>query len=70
MDSSDGIAAVDTAAYKPIPKDYESRMTEQLKGILEHGQLRADNLARMRETYLALNIQPNLTRYGWMRAEA
>jgi len=65
-----GIGAVDTAAYKPVPKDYESKMTEKLKGILEFGQLRADNLAKMRETYVALNIQPNLTRYGWMRAEA
>ncbi|HZN34672.1 MAG TPA: amidohydrolase family protein [Pirellulaceae bacterium] len=65
-----GIAGVDPAAYKPVPKDYESRMSEKLKSILEFGQLRADNLSRMKETYIALAIQPDLTRYGWIREPA
>lgn len=43
-------------------------MTAELKTMLEFGQLRADNLTRMRETYLALAIEPEQIRYGWMRA--
>src|SRR5204863_1811271 len=35
-----GIQAVDTGSYKPVPKDYESRMTQKLKTLLEFGQLR------------------------------
>jgi hypothetical protein len=65
-----GIQATDTAAYKPVPKDYESRMSGELKTLLEFGQLRADNMARMKETYIALAIQPDHTRYGWMRVKA
>ena len=28
---------------------------------------RADNMEKMKETYVALAIQPDHTRYGWMR---
>src|SRR5882724_8167072 len=62
-----GIAAVDTGSYKPVPKDYESRMSEKLKTVLEFGQLRADNMSKMKETYVALAVQPDHIRYGWMR---
>jgi hypothetical protein len=65
-----GIQALDTGSYKPVPKDYESRIPEKLKTLLEFGQLRADNMAKMKETYIALAIEPNLTRYGWMRVKA
>ena len=65
-----GIKTVETGAYKEIPRDYEARMTDELKTVLEFGQLRADNLTRMRETYLALAIEPQHTRYGWMRAKS
>mgnify|MGYP001604125465 CR=1 FL=1 len=63
-----GIKTVEPIAYKEIPKDYEARMTAELKAVLEFGQLRADNLTRMRETYLALDLEPEHIRYGWMRA--
>jgi hypothetical protein len=39
---------------------------EKLKTVLEFGQLRADNMAKMKETYVALAIEPDHTRYGWM----
>ena len=43
-----GIKAVDPGAYRAVPKDYESRMTDELKAVLEVGQLKeADNLSRM-----------------------
>ncbi len=63
-----GIKALDTGSYKPVPKDYESRMTGELKTLLEFGQLRADNMSKMKETYAALAIEPDNIRYGWMRA--
>jgi len=43
-----------TDAYRPVPKDYESRMTQELKTLLEVGQSRGDNMSRMKETYLLL----------------
>jgi hypothetical protein len=66
-----GIKAVDPGAYRAVPKDYESRMDEELKTVLEFGRLKeADNLSRMRETYAALAIEPDHTRYGWIRVRA
>jgi hypothetical protein len=65
-----GIQAVKTDAYRPVPKDYEARMTPELKTLLEVGQLKGDNLSQMRQTYLALAIQPDHTRYGWIRTSA
>jgi predicted TIM-barrel fold metal-dependent hydrolase len=63
-----GIQAVDTGAYRAVPKDYESRMTEELKAVLEFGQLKqGDNLSRMKEMYTALALEPDHTRYGWIR---
>src|SRR5213592_2855829 len=65
-----GIRAVKTGAYRPVPKDYESRMSKELRTLLEVGQLRSDNMSKMKETYLALAIEPDNTRYGWMRVRA
>ena len=62
-----GIAGVDTTAYKPVPGDYESRMSEKLKTVLEFGQLRSDTMDRMKETYIALALERDHTRYGWVR---
>jgi hypothetical protein len=63
-----GIRALDPGAYKPVPKDYEARMSDDLKRVLEFGQLRADNMDKMKDTYAALAIDPDHTRYGWMRS--
>ena len=63
-----GIASTDAAAYNAVPADYESRMSDELKTVLEFGQFQADNLSKLRETYVALNIEPDHTRYGWIRA--
>ena len=46
-------------------------MTEELKTVLEFGQLKlGDNLSRMKETYAALAVEPDHTRYGWIRVRA
>jgi len=65
-----GVRAVDTGSYQPVPKDYESRMSKELKTLFEFGRLTADNMSRMKETYAALAIEPDHTRYGWMRVRA
>lgn len=58
---------LDTGSYKPVPKDYESRMSKELKTLLEFDKVTADNMAKMKETYVALALEPDHTRYGWMR---
>jgi hypothetical protein len=65
-----GIRSVAAGNYRPVPKDYESRMSQDLKTLLEVGQLRADNMSKMKETYAALAIEPSHTRYGWVRVKA
>jgi hypothetical protein len=65
-----GIQALDAGSYKPVPKDYEARMKPELKTLLEFGQLKADNMSKMKETYAALAIEPDNIRYGWMRVKA
>lgn len=65
-----GITALDAAGYRAVPKDYESRMSDKLKTVLEVGELKADNMSKMKETYAALAIEPDHTRYGWMRVRA
>ena len=62
-----GIASTDTSAYRPVPEDYESRMSDELKTLLEFGELAADNMEKIRETHLALNLPPEIMRYGWIK---
>ena len=63
-----GIESTDASTYKAVPKDYESRMSDELKTVLEYGQFTADNMSKLRETYMALNIAPDHIRYGWIKA--
>ena len=63
-----GIQSTDASAYRPVPEDYESRMSDELKTIMEFGQFTGDNMSKLRETYVALNIEPDHVRYGWIRA--
>ena len=56
-------AEVDRGKRVGVPTE----MPEKLKTVLEVGQLRADAMSRMKETYAALAIEPDHTRYGWMR---
>ena len=65
-----GIPATNTSSYRPVPDDYESRMSDDLKTLLEFDEFSGDNMSRLRETYEALSIEPNNTRYGWMRVTA
>jgi predicted TIM-barrel fold metal-dependent hydrolase len=53
--------------YKPVPQNYESLMTLELKTILEFSGYVADNFSKAKETYLASGGLPDHTRYGWLR---
>jgi uncharacterized protein len=53
--------------FKPIPNDYEKRMTPELRKIMELPAHAADNLSRMKEQYAALGVERSNTRYGWIR---
>jgi len=45
-------------------------MGQELKTLLGFGQLKADNMSRMKETYASLAIEPDHTRYDWIRENA
>ena len=53
--------------FKPVPKDYEKRMSKELKTIMEFPGYTADNMAKLKEDYAAAGAEPSHTRYGWVR---
>jgi hypothetical protein len=55
------------ARFKPVPKDYERRMSKDLKTIMELPGFTADNMFKLRENYRASRGEPGNTRYGWIR---
>jgi hypothetical protein len=57
-------------AYKPVPADYEPKITPELKTILEFPGFTADTISKMKETYLAAGGRRSNARYGWIRTRA
>ena len=69
-----GIKAVEdpqerARTYPPVPKDYESRMSDELKTLLEFPGYSADNLSKFKGTHVAMGMEPSHTRYGWIRTQ-
>jgi predicted TIM-barrel fold metal-dependent hydrolase len=66
-----GITPLEGAArdkvYRPVPRDYESRISKELKTIMEFPGYTADNMATFKEKYQALGPEPSHTRYGWIK---
>jgi hypothetical protein len=56
--------------YRPVPTDYESRISKELKTIMEFPGYAADNMSTFKEKYLALGAERSNIRYGWMRTSA
>lgn len=54
-------------AYLPVPSDYEARIPNELKTLLEFPGFAADNLSKVKTRYLAEGPVPDHTRYGWIR---
>jgi uncharacterized protein len=67
-------ATVSPAVYKPVPKNYESRITPELKQILEFpqelSQYDGDNLAKIKQSYAEAGGARSNARYGWLRTRA
>jgi uncharacterized protein len=66
-----GIAATgasDVAGYRPVPQNFESRISVELKTLLEFPGYTADNMARFKQNYVAAGATPDHLRYGWIRA--
>jgi len=55
--------------FKPVPKDYEQRMSKELRETLEMPAHAADNMAKFREKYVAMGPAPSHTRYGFIRTK-
>jgi predicted TIM-barrel fold metal-dependent hydrolase len=53
--------------FKPVPADYATKMTDDLKRLMEMPGYTADNLSRAKERYVASGAAPDHTRYGWVR---
>jgi uncharacterized protein len=56
--------------FKPVPADYEKRISKELKTILEFPGYTADNMSRFKQQYAQQGALPGHTRYGWIRAKA
>jgi hypothetical protein len=61
--------ASDIARYNPVPADFETRIPEKLKTLLEFPGFAADNIARFKERYAAAAPTPDNLRYGWIRRD-
>jgi hypothetical protein len=53
--------------FKPVPQDYEQRMSKDLKTIMELPGFTADNMFQFQEKYRAPGGEPGNIRYGWIR---
>jgi hypothetical protein len=60
------LGAGDAGLYKPLPRDYENRISVPLKALLEYPGLPQDKLALARRAYLQAGAMPSHTRYGWV----
>jgi len=58
----------DLAKYKPVPKDYEKRMSRELRTIMELPGYTADKMSDFKENYLAAGAELEHKRCGWIRA--
>jgi hypothetical protein len=59
-----GRKAVRRGEYRPVPADYEARIPDELKTIMEFPEFAADAFTRMRAEYQAAGGLPSNTRYG------
>jgi uncharacterized protein len=68
-----GVKGVESASlaktFKPVPKDYQKRMSAELKTIMELPGFTADNMSKFKDKYVAMGGEPSHTRYGWIRTK-
>ncbi len=54
--------------FKPVPKDYEQRMSKELKTLMELPGYSADNMSKFKEQYRAAGVEARPAHRGWIRA--
>jgi uncharacterized protein len=55
------------SSYRPVPADFEDRIGDDLKALLEFPDYTADNMQRFKQRYAAAGAAPEHLRYGWIR---
>ncbi len=60
-------AAADLPSYRPVPADFEGRISDELKTLLEFPGYTADNMTRFKQRYADAGPAPDHRRYGWIR---
>jgi hypothetical protein len=63
-------AAADLPSYRPVPADFEGRISDELKTLLEFPGFAADNMTRLKQRYADAGAAPDHLRYGWIRKQA
>jgi predicted TIM-barrel fold metal-dependent hydrolase len=63
-------SSVPAGMFKPVPPDYESKMSPGFRLIMEMPAYRVDAMSKIKEHYAALGAAPSHTRYGWIRRQA
>jgi hypothetical protein len=54
--------------FKPVPKDYENRIPNDLKKVMEFPGFAGDNMSQFKEKYADSGAERSNTRYGWVKA--
>ena len=60
------VGGVLATQFKPVPRDYASKMTPGFRHLMEVDKPIADNLDLMRQRYAQIGGAPDHTRYGWV----
>jgi len=55
------------SVYQPVPADYETRMPDELKAMMEFPDF--DHIDAARDHYRSSGVSPSHTRYGWVRRD-
>ena len=61
------VASTDPRSFGRVPGDFESRISNDLKTLLEFPGFASDKISKMKARYLAEGAAPDHTRYGWIR---
>ena len=62
-------SASDLPSYRPVPADFEDRISDELKNLLEFPDYSVDNMTRFKQRYAELGAAPDHLRYGWIRTQ-
>jgi len=61
------VGSTNPRRFGQVPSDFEARVPNALKTLLEFRGFASDNFSKMKARYLADGAAPDHTRYGWIR---